>query len=234
MAVVFEKDPTISVDREIATDQEPQPDQTLSAGEILEKLGARLDRSPSAIFFASAFIEVPMCWIGVTDVLRSPFRDLIVEQTGVNNDKAIREMFFDATQELRRIEFVQSRHPDLRKHRFESTQFRYNPKFVEKQLAELNAERTRKAGNVALSEAEDSSWQDRANCRGVDPDLFFPERGASTREPKEVCRGCVVRLDCLEYALSNNEKFGIWGGLSEQERRRLRRQRSLSARRAEA
>ena len=40
---------------------------------------------------------------------------------------------------------------------------------------------------------EDRSWQDYANCLGVDPDLFFPERGASTREAKEVCRGCVVR-----------------------------------------
>ena len=44
----------------------------------------------------------------------------------------------------------------------------------------------------------DRSWQDQANCLGVDPDLFFPERGASTREAKEVCRGCVVRLECLE------------------------------------
>jgi len=67
------------------------------------------------------------------------------------------------------------------------------------------------------------SWQDEANCLGVDPDLFFPERGASTREAKEVCRGCVVRIDCLEYALDNGEKFGIWGGLSERERRRLKR-----------
>ena len=55
------------------------------------------------------------------------------------------------------------------------------------------------------------NWQDEANCLGVDPDLFFPERGASTREAKEVCRGCVVRGDCLEYALVNGEKFGIWG-----------------------
>lgn len=55
-------------------------------------------------------------------------------------------------------------------------------------------------------------WQERANCLGVDPDLFFPERGASTREAKEVCRGCVVREDCLEFALANGEKFGIWGG----------------------
>ncbi len=71
-------------------------------------------------------------------------------------------------------------------------------------------------------------WQSRANCMGVDPDLFFPERGASTREAKEVCRGCVVRENCLEYALSNGEKFGIWGGLSERERRRVRRIRTMS------
>ena len=69
-------------------------------------------------------------------------------------------------------------------------------------------------------------WADSANCLGVDPDLFFPERGASTREAKEVCRGCAVRGDCLEYALANAERFGIWGGLSERERRRIRRQYS--------
>ena len=81
---------------------------------------------------------------------------------------------------------------------------------------------------IALS--ADRAWQDQANCLGVDPDLFFPERGASTREAKEVCRGCVVRNDCLEYALDNGEKFGICGGLSERERRRLRRQRAQSSR----
>jgi WhiB family redox-sensing transcriptional regulator len=79
----------------------------------------------------------------------------------------------------------------------------------------------------------DTSWQDYANCLGVDPDLFFPERGASTREAKEVCRGCIVKADCLEYALASGEKFGIWGGMSERERRRIRRQRAQErARRA--
>lgn len=78
--------------------------------------------------------------------------------------------------------------------------------------------------------SQDRAWQDEANCLGVDPDLFFPERGASTREAKEVCKGCVVRGDCLEFALVNGEKFGIWGGLSERERRRLRRQRAQTIR----
>ena len=75
---------------------------------------------------------------------------------------------------------------------------------------------------------DDTTWQDLANCLGVDPDLFFPERGASTREAKEECRGCVVRGECLEYALRNGEKFGIWGGMSERERRRIRRQRAVA------
>lgn len=77
------------------------------------------------------------------------------------------------------------------------------------------------------SAEEERRWQERANCLGVDPELFFPERGASTREAKAVCAGCAVRLECLEYALRNHEKFGIWGGLSERERRRLRRRRAM-------
>ncbi len=81
-----------------------------------------------------------------------------------------------------------------------------------------------------LSGKQEQGWQSQANCMGVDPDLFFPERGASTREAKEVCRGCVVQADCLEYALDNGEKFGIWGGMSERERRRLRRARALERR----
>ena len=71
----------------------------------------------------------------------------------------------------------------------------------------------------------DRDWQFRANCMGVDPELFFPERGSSTREAKEVCHGCVVREDCLDFAIANGEKFGIWGGMSERERRRVRRSR---------
>jgi WhiB family redox-sensing transcriptional regulator len=86
----------------------------------------------------------------------------------------------------------------------------------------------RRTEMYATDEEAERSWQRYANCLGVDPDLFFPERGASTREAKEVCRGCVVRDDCLEYALRNGEKFGIWGGMSERERRRIRRQRSVA------
>lgn len=82
--------------------------------------------------------------------------------------------------------------------------------------------------DTLIDENEEAGWQSEANCLGVDPDLFFPERGASTKEAKAVCRGCVVREDCLEYALANGEKFGIWGGLSERERRRIRRQRALA------
>lgn len=67
------------------------------------------------------------------------------------------------------------------------------------------------------------AWQDRALCVQTDPEAFFPEKGGSTREAKRVCSSCEVRAECLEYALAHDERFGIWGGMSERERRRLRR-----------
>ncbi|SDO88496.1 transcription factor WhiB [Actinopolyspora xinjiangensis] len=73
---------------------------------------------------------------------------------------------------------------------------------------------------------EDQDWQERALCAQTDPEAFFPEKGGSTREAKRICAGCEVRSECLEYALEHDERFGIWGGLSERERRRLKRQAS--------
>ncbi|SEH90854.1 transcription factor WhiB [Mycolicibacterium rutilum] len=70
---------------------------------------------------------------------------------------------------------------------------------------------------------EDDLWQERALCAQTDPEAFFPEKGGSTREAKRICQGCEVRDACLEYALAHDERFGIWGGLSERERRRLKR-----------
>lgn len=66
-------------------------------------------------------------------------------------------------------------------------------------------------------------WADRGLCNThPNPQLWFPERGASTTEAKAICRACPVQTDCLTYALTNAERFGIWGGKSERERRRLR------------
>jgi WhiB family transcriptional regulator, redox-sensing transcriptional regulator len=70
---------------------------------------------------------------------------------------------------------------------------------------------------------EAQEWQEKALCAQTDPEAFFPEKGGSTREAKKICTDCEVKAECLEYALANDERFGIWGGLSERERRRLRR-----------
>ena len=79
-------------------------------------------------------------------------------------------------------------------------------------------------GGLKTSEGNpDLSWQERALCAQPDPEAFFPEKGGSTREAKRVCLSCDVRSECLEYALGHDERFGIWGGLSERERRRLKR-----------
>ena len=77
---------------------------------------------------------------------------------------------------------------------------------------------------LPLAEPEGMEWQERALCAQTDPEAFFPEKGGSTREAKRVCLSCEVRGECLEYALAHDERFGIWGGLSERERRRLKKQ----------
>lgn len=78
---------------------------------------------------------------------------------------------------------------------------------------------------------ERPEWFDAAECRGTPPGVFYTERGenARVRKAKQICRGCDVRAECLEFALSTGEKHGVWGGLSERERRRLRRLRALAA-----
>jgi WhiB family redox-sensing transcriptional regulator len=67
-------------------------------------------------------------------------------------------------------------------------------------------------------------WQDQALCAQVDPEIFFPEKGGSVRRPKRVCARCDVRAECLEYALDTSQAFGIWGGMTERERYRLKRE----------
>ncbi len=84
--------------------------------------------------------------------------------------------------------------------------------------------------DIGADDAEEAGWQDRALCAQTDPEAFFPEKGGSTREAKRVCRSCEVRVECLEYALEHDERFGIWGGLSERERRRLKRAGRLATR----
>lgn len=74
-------------------------------------------------------------------------------------------------------------------------------------------------------------WWDLAACRGMATDLFFPGRGDyDVYEAKRVCAGCPVRAECLEEALAQREVFGVWGGLSERERRSIRsaRRRGLT------
>jgi WhiB family redox-sensing transcriptional regulator len=70
------------------------------------------------------------------------------------------------------------------------------------------------------------AWQTDSLCAQTDPEAFFPEKGGSTRDAKKICGSCEVRSECLDYALANDERFGIWGGLSERERRKLRKRAS--------
>ena len=73
------------------------------------------------------------------------------------------------------------------------------------------------------------SWRQRAACRGVDPDIFYPSADEEAEEAKSICGVCPVRESCLEYAILNRERDGVWGGATERERRRIIRQRRKSA-----
>lgn len=87
------------------------------------------------------------------------------------------------------------------------------------------------AAGPVLAAGDGADWRDFALCAETDPEAFFPEKGGSTREAKKVCRSCEVRTECLEYALGNPDltQFGIWGGLSPQERRLVRHGEAVAA-----
>jgi len=72
-------------------------------------------------------------------------------------------------------------------------------------------------------------WQDRAACRGISPEVFYPATDEEADAAKAVCSQCPVAEPCLEHALSEREREGVWGGATERERRRIVRQRRRSA-----
>jgi WhiB family redox-sensing transcriptional regulator len=80
-----------------------------------------------------------------------------------------------------------------------------------------------------MIEFQRPAWQADAACRGTDPNLWFPERGATLAEARQVCAGCPVRAECLEWALDNNQSLGVWGGLSERARRQMQKARKAVA-----
>ena len=78
------------------------------------------------------------------------------------------------------------------------------------------------------------NWRFAGACRAADPELFFPVPGTrradkQTARAKAICAGCVVRRECLEFALSQDQLYGIWGGTTVEERRRVRRRRRRRA-----
>lgn len=89
---------------------------------------------------------------------------------------------------------------------------------------------TRSVG-LDLSELVDEPWMGEAVCAQTDPEEFFPEHGGSTKVAKSICRGCPVITECLEYAMAHNERHGVWGGMSERERRQLQWDREGGKRR---
>lgn len=80
-----------------------------------------------------------------------------------------------------------------------------------------------------MTQTKKPVWRQKAACRGVDPDIFYPVSEEEAEEARAVCRACPVLETCLEWALANRERDGVWGGATERERRRMIRQRRRSA-----
>lgn len=87
-------------------------------------------------------------------------------------------------------------------------------------------------GNHVVRSIEASTkadeWQKSGLCNQTDPESFYPEKGGSVKHAKQICQGCEVRSECLEFALANNEVFGVWGGLTVEERIALQKLRRAS------
>jgi len=90
-------------------------------------------------------------------------------------------------------------------------------------------------GTIQLPEAAlpMGPWVKHAACKGVDTNLFYPERGEPTRHALEVCKPCTVKAECLQYAIDNSERWGVWGGMTERQRRRIRSDRYQARRNAQ-
>lgn len=85
--------------------------------------------------------------------------------------------------------------------------------------------------DLDLPALADEPWMGEAICAQTDSEAFFPEKGGTTKPAKQICATCPVRSQCLEYAMDHDERFGVWGGLSERERRKLRWEREGGMRR---
>ncbi len=88
--------------------------------------------------------------------------------------------------------------------------------------------RSNNGSHSKIIAAIDGFKRENGACNDIDQDIFFPQRGASTKEAKAICAGCIVQLECREFAIVNGEIYGIWGGTSERERRRIRKSRRIA------
>ncbi len=83
--------------------------------------------------------------------------------------------------------------------------------------------RTQPLTEALLVDLDERPWAAYAACRGVDPDIFFPAEGDDGAAAVKICQGCPVQAACLEWALDSRVRYGVWGGTTEGDRRRLSR-----------
>lgn len=80
-----------------------------------------------------------------------------------------------------------------------------------------------------IPRAKEENWRDDALCAQYDPSMFFPEKGIPASTAKKICEECPVRNQCLAFALKNSEAFGIWGGMTSNQRAQFARENNIDA-----
>jgi WhiB family redox-sensing transcriptional regulator len=80
--------------------------------------------------------------------------------------------------------------------------------------------------DLLLVDLDERPWAAYASCREADPDLFFPAEAGDATDALKICRGCPVQAECLDWALEMRITYGVWGGATERDRRRILRKKS--------
>lgn len=80
--------------------------------------------------------------------------------------------------------------------------------------------------SLTYEKDDNKNWVDVASCAQVDTEVFYPRHVEYIKAAKRICAGCVVVKDCLDYAIKHDERHGVWGGLSANERSKLRARQS--------
>jgi hypothetical protein len=198
-----------------STEQISKDENIQEISEMLKILGLENIRD-NDLLFARFFVEESMCWIPRTEILAHDFEGSPLKKhiTGTSTHKTVMRIVLE---NFCKIGFLESRTTDVESGHPQQ-EYRHNPLLVE---STLRGNTAADLGGVviAVEQIDIANWRLYGMCRGIGPEEFFSENDKIVDRAKKICAQCRISRKCLEFALENKEKFGVWGGLTAKERR---------------